>query len=110
MKQITFALVLFAFIGVAQAASHEHRMEHNMTSHDTQDMHAQGAGVVKAMKHGKIQIAHNPIASLQWPAMTMWFELRTEGGAVKVGQDVRFNLASDDGRKWYITRIEVVRK
>ncbi|MDD3884775.1 MAG: copper-binding protein [Gallionella sp.] len=112
MKKITLGLVLFVFISVAQAASHEHPMNHNTSSDDmsSHDMRAQGTGVVKAIKHGKVQITHNPIASLQWPAMTMWFELRAEGDAVKVGQDVRFSLESDDGRKWFITRIEVVQK
>lgn len=35
-----------------------------------------GHGVLKAVKANKMQIAHDPMPELQWPAMTMWFGLR----------------------------------
>ena len=44
---------------------------------------------------GKITIAHEPVPSLQWPAMTMGFRATPEQVAsVQVGQTVRFDFES----------------
>lgn len=114
MKQLTLAIALLASIGLAQAASHEHMMDNNMSghdmpSHDTQGMHAtmhQGTGVVKAMKHGKVQIAHDPIPSLSWPSMTMWFAVKDMPHDIKAGDKVHFEMMQGDKKKWMIEKIE----
>ena len=112
MKQLTLAITLLASIGLAQAASHEHEMKHDMSSHNMQshDMQAamhQGMGVVKAVKSGKVQIAHEPIPSLDWPAMTMWFELNGHAGhGIKAGDRVHFEMMQGDKKKWVIKKIE----
>jgi Cu/Ag efflux protein CusF len=108
MKQLTLTLALLASIGLAQAASHEHMMDQNMPSHDTQDMHAtmhQGTGVVKAMKNGKVQIAHDPIPSLSWPSMTMWFAVKDMPHDIKAGDTVHFEMMQVDKKQWMIERI-----
>lgn len=109
MKQLTLGLALLTSFGLAQAATHEHAMDHNMqhemASPDTQAMH-EGRGVVKAAKPDKVQIAHEAIDSLGWPAMSMWFEITGQVGALKIGQSVRFTLESRDGKKWTIREIQ----
>ncbi|MFH2139473.1 MAG: copper-binding protein [Pseudomonadota bacterium] len=106
MKKITLAIAVLASIGLAHAASHEHEMKHEMSSHNMQAMH-QGTGVVKAVKSGKVQIAHEPISSLEWPAMSMWFELKGHAGhELKAGDRVHFEMMQGDKKKWVIVKIE----
>lgn len=111
MKQLTLTLALLASIGLAQAASHEHErngnMQHDMSSHDMQTPMHQGNGMVKAIKPGKVQIAHEPIPSLDWPAMTMWFDLKAPAGPeIRVGDRVHFEMMQDEKKKWAIDKIE----
>ncbi len=82
-----------------------------MSAHPEQQPAAahQGIGVVKKIEHeaAKVQIAHEPIPSLQWPAMTMWFALqRPLPGSVKAGDRVRFEMEQTQSKAWAITRIE----
>jgi Cu(I)/Ag(I) efflux system membrane fusion protein len=53
-----------------------------------------GQGTVKSMAPGEIAIAHGPIASLKWGAMTMTFKTPPGGlpGGLKVGEMVRFEF------------------
>lgn len=50
-------------------------------------------------RNGKVQIAHQAIDSLGWPAMTMWCALR---GSLpqdfEAGDAVRFELAQENGK------------
>lgn len=117
MKHLTLAIALLTSAGLAQAATHEHGMHHDMSGHDmsshpmssgTMPATHQGMGVVKAIneKSGKVQIAHEPIAALEWPAMTMWFGLETplpEG--LKAGDKVRFVMKQGDNKEWVIVTI-----
>ena len=61
---------------------------------------AKGTGTVIAIDktEGSITINHAPIAEANWPAMTMAFKARPELlGSVKVGDEVTFDLALNDG-------------
>lgn len=58
---------------------------------------ASATGTVEAidLAAGKITIAHGPVESLEWPAMTMRFKATpAQVAAVQVGQEVRFEFAS----------------
>lgn len=58
---------------------------------------ASATGTIEAIDAaaGKITIAHEPVPSLQWPAMTMGFRATPEQVAsVRVGQTVRFDFES----------------
>jgi Cu(I)/Ag(I) efflux system protein CusF len=58
---------------------------------------ASATGTIEAIDAaaGKITIAHEPVPSLQWPAMTMGFRATPEQVAsVQVGQTVRFDFES----------------
>lgn len=104
---IAFFLALLASNGTAVAASHEH---HDMSSHQPQQTVATQAsvGVLKAVnaKDSKVQIAHEPIAALGWPEMTMWFVLRAPlPQDIKVGDTVRFEMTQESNKQWVIVRI-----
>lgn len=77
--------------------------------HTASQMKHEGFGVLKAvnMEAGKVQLAHEAIPSLHWPAMTMWFTLRDPlPKGVKAGDSVRFELEQTQSKEWVITRIE----
>ncbi len=60
---------------------------------------------VNAAEH-KVKIAHEAIPALGWPAMAMWFPLRTAlPRGIQAGDHVRFEL-QQEGKVWVITRIE----
>ena len=101
-------MVLMALCGMAQAATEQHDMSHHQMAVQNAASH-EGVGVLKAIntQAGKVQIAHEPIASLNWPAMTMWFTLHTSvPGDVKVGDRIRFELEQTQGNQWDISKIE----
>ena len=69
----------------------------------------EGTGIVRGVMadHGMLNLEHDPIAALGWPAMTMDFTV-TEGvdiGGLKDGDRIRFTLKKD-GDRWVITAIE----
>lgn len=106
MKTLTLAITLLAFVGFAQAAPHEH----DMAAHATHAALHQGLGVVKALKSGKMQIAHEPIPTLEWPAMTMWFDLKGHASHdIKAGDRVYFEIVQGENKKWGIINIKLSR-
>ena len=69
---------------------------------------ASATGTVEAVDAaaGKITIAHDPVASLDWPAMTMRFKATPEQiASVQPGQAVRFEFEAR-GMDGTITAIE----
>ena len=71
------------------------------------------AGVVRQIKPeaGKIKIAHDPIAPLHWPAMTMDFRVKDKAmlKEVSAGDKITFELGRD-ASGLVITRIEKTAK
>jgi Cu(I)/Ag(I) efflux system membrane fusion protein len=69
----------------------------------------QGSGTVQAVdaQGGTIKIEHAPIASLQWPAMTMEFTARDKRllAGLRPGQAVEFDLAPGEPGAYVIERI-----
>ena len=57
----------------------------------------EGTGEIVSVAADQVTIAHGPVASMQWPAMTMGFQLK-ETRDVKVGDTVHFwfRKAGDD--------------
>jgi Cu/Ag efflux protein CusF len=72
----------------------------------------QGHGVVNNVneKTGKINISHDAIASLKWPAMTMDFAVQktVKLGGIKPGMKVDFDLLNTAGG-YQIVRIKTVK-
>ena len=69
-----------------------------------------GTGTVKkiAAAKGVVTLAHGPIASLRWPAMTMSFELKDAALAkgIKAGDAVDFELVRSQD-SYVITRLHL---
>lgn len=112
MKTLTLALGMALAIGsgVARAATHEHDMSQHQMAIQMASNEAghKGVGVLKAVnaKAGKVQISHEAIADLNWPAMTMWFALREPlPQDINVGDAVRFELAQGENNMWMIVKI-----
>jgi Cu/Ag efflux protein CusF len=115
MKKSTFvlsiALSTFSGISLAEMPMHEHQMGSRMMSIQTETQSAkhEGVGIIKAVKEKaqKVQIAHEPISSLEWPAMTMWFAVSGSlPKGIKEGDSVKFDLEQNPEKKWSITHIE----
>ena len=66
-------------------------------------------GTVQALDAGEgtVEISHDPIASLQWPAMSMEFKVRDKAmlAGIKRGQAVEFDLAQGAPGEFTIERI-----
>ena len=82
-------------------SGHEHHMmagDHSMHM-AAQSPAVQAVGVVKAIDaaNGKVTIEHEPIAALQWPAMTMRFTFKdpklVEG--LKAGDKIHFTFTQE---------------
>jgi Cu/Ag efflux protein CusF len=73
----------------------------------------QGKGVVNKIDNaaGSINITHEAIAVLQWPAMTMDFTVadRKLLGNLKAGQGIVFGMTKDPVLGYVITRIELAK-
>lgn len=69
----------------------------------------QGTGTVKSIDaaKGTVTLAHGPIASLNWPAMTMGFKLKDAALAkgIKAGDAVDFELVQS-GSDYVVTRLQ----
>lgn len=104
---ISLALLMLA----AQPASAEDMsmpMDGKAASQDHQ-----GNGTVNSVdaKAGKINITHGPIASLDWPGMTMDFEVQDKAALAKLkpGQKVTFKLIEARKGKYVISEIASVK-
>ena len=75
----------------------------------TQAAHT-ATGVVKKVdaKAGAVTLAHDPIKSLNWPAMTMDFRVRDKASlaTLKPGQKIEFELVEEKKGSYVISRIK----
>ena len=111
-SSLAFILTITAALGTTQAVAQDHDMsQHQMTmQHATEPARHEGIGMLKAVneKAGKVQIAHEAIADLGWPAMNMWFALNCPlPGDIRVGDTVRFELAQDEKNRWTVVAIKL---
>ena len=71
-----------------------------------------GVGNIKEMDwaHAKVTIAHDPIASLNWPAMTMDFRARDPAllRSLKPGQKVDFEIVEEPAGEYVIVHIQPI--
>ena len=66
----------------------------------------QGKGVIKSLQDGKITLSHEPVAAMNWPAMTMEFTL-AEGAlpeSVIAGENVEFEF-HQAGDAYVVTKV-----
>jgi Cu(I)/Ag(I) efflux system periplasmic protein CusF len=111
MKTLTLVLGMTLALGhgMAQAATPDHDMsQHQMPMTSSAAGH-EGVGILKEVnaKSGKVLIAHEAIADLSWPPMTMWFALRDPlPKDLKAGDAVRFELMQGEKKQWVIVKID----
>lgn len=79
------------------------------TSADPKQVGHMGAGTLDTVdaKAGTLSITHGPIASLNWPAMTMEFSLANPAllGKLKPGDKVSFEFVERKPGEWVITKL-----
>jgi Cu/Ag efflux protein CusF len=110
ISTLVFVLAIASTIGTAQAEDQDHNMsQHQMSMQRAAEPgRHEGIGVLKAVNKeaGKVQIAHEAIADLSWPAMNMWFILNCPlPGDLRVGDPVRFELMQDEKKHWMVVTI-----
>lgn len=73
----------------------------------------QGRGTVNSVdaKSGKVNLDHEPIQSLNWPGMTMDFDVQNKAALTKLkpGQKVSFKLIEVRKGKYVISEITVLK-
>lgn len=120
MKRHAVALALVASFGLAHAQSgmkgmdmkDDHKgmkgmdMKHDKAAAGT--VHKASGKVTKVDKEkGSVTIAHGPVASMNWPAMTMAFKAKDKAmlGKLKNGDAVEFSFVQQ-GKEHVITEIK----
>lgn len=115
MKRLVAIPVVAAwFLGAAPLASAQMKGM-DMKDHDMKGMKSEkkagavhkGTGVVTNVEKAKVTIKHEPIASLNWPSMTMAFGVKDKAMLDKVSKDkkVEFEFVQQ-GEQFVITSIK----
>jgi Cu/Ag efflux protein CusF len=108
---ILIPLALLSLTSLPAIADDMH-MHMNMDSHAAVQSH-EGSGTVNSVdaKSGKINLTHGPIASLDWPGMTMDFEVQDKNSlsSLKAGQKVKFKLVEVRKGKYVISEISAAK-
>jgi Cu(I)/Ag(I) efflux system protein CusF len=108
------ALIALAFLTLAATPvfAEDAQMVMPMDGKITTEIY-QGKGKINSVdvKAGKLNITHEAIASLDWPGMTMDFEVqdKTKLAKLKAGQKVVFTLIEASKNKYVISEITVVK-
>ncbi len=106
MKNLAIVVLSALLAGTVHAQTHGHG------GHDAVKKEAQthkGVGVVKSLdaQKGTVMLAHEPIASLRWPAMTMRFIAKDKKMLDKLtpGRKVEFEFIQQD-KDYILTRLK----
>lgn len=114
MKSNTFVLIPLALLALTAlpAAADDAPMIMPMDGKAVAETH-QGKGTINSLnvKAGKINLSHEPIASLDWPGMTMDFEVQDKASLnkLKPGQKIAFKLIEVRKGKYVISEITVLK-
>jgi Cu(I)/Ag(I) efflux system membrane fusion protein len=114
VKHNTFILIPLALLALAAlpAAAEDMNMTMPMDGKAVTESH-QGKGTINSVnaKAGKINLTHGPIASLDWPGMTMDFEVQDKAMLtnLKPGQTIMFKLIEARKGKYVISEITAVK-
>ncbi len=113
MKHLILIPLIFVALTAIPAAA---EMNMPMGMHMDSKAHAQsheGRGKINSVdaKAGKINLTHEPIASLDWPEMTMDFTVQDKASlsGLKAGQKVAFKLIETRPGKYVISEITAVK-
>ena len=103
------AAVLFAAAAPLTVAADTKGMDHKAMSHDhkPQGVH-KGVGVVRKLdaKAGSVTLAHEPVKTLNWPAMTMAFKVQDKAAFDKLGAGKKVEFEFEQrGKDYVITKV-----
>ena len=70
-----------------------------------------GAVVAVDKAASRVQLKHEPVPELKWPAMTMFFNVadKSQLDTLKLGDPVEFSFVPQNGRAPLITQIKTVK-
>ena len=114
MKSIAAILVCFAFLGfttitMQAAEQHQHGADsaNSQTGGQKQVHKAQGTVNRIDENAGKLNVSHEAIPSLNWPAMTMDFQVKDKSvlKGVTPGQKVTMDIEQQGPGKFVVTRL-----
>ena len=95
--------------GSFDAVAHEHDVAGSHAGESARATH-RGEGVIRAMDfaHGVVTLAHDPIPSLNWPAMTMDFRVIEPSllQSFKPDQRIVFEMAEESAGEFVLVHIE----
>ncbi len=110
MKKNIFAISLLAIAAITGSMCCAQVVEASteMKSMEKVPVTHHGTGSVRKIDAEMVTLSHGPIASLNWPAMTMSFKLKDAALArgIKVGDVVDFELVQSGGN-YVVTRISI---
>jgi Cu(I)/Ag(I) efflux system periplasmic protein CusF len=101
--------VLSAMLAGAASAQMKDHSGHQGAAAKSEAKAHKGTGVVKSLdaEKGTVMLAHDPIPSLRWPAMTMKFTARDKKLLDKLapGRKVEFEFVVE-GKDYILTRLK----
>ena len=111
MKKIILATLACSVLSIANVSSYAMgKIQMATPAKATKDSTViQGKGQVVLINQDKtmVTLKHDPIAAIQWPAMTMGFKVKNSAvlAKTKVGDKVSFTLVPD-GKDYMVTSIK----
>ncbi|MFZ3087552.1 MAG: copper-binding protein [Methylotenera sp.] len=109
MKKLLIGMFV-AVLSIAVAPVYAYDAHH--PSVETQKSYsAKGEVVAEDKDSSKVKLKHDPVPELNWPAMTMFFNVADKSllDAVKIGDQVEFEFVKVDGGGPLITKIKPVK-
>ncbi len=109
MRNFGIVVLSAALAGSAYAQMKDHSGHGAPQSAKKEATAHKGTGVVKSLdaEKGTVMLAHDPIASMRWPSMTMKFIAKDKKmlGKLKPGQKVEFEFIQQD-KDYILTRLK----
>ena len=117
MKKFLIYMIAFAALGIAAApvyaddSHHPKADSHHPNAPAQQSYTVMGEVVVVDKEASKVNLKHEAVPDLDWPAMTMFFPVadRSQLDILKVGDQVEFEFAITDSGGPLITQIKPVK-
>ena len=116
MKLVVTAAVVLAMSGPVFAQSDmkgmdmkgmDMKMDKGAKKSETKTHHASGTVKSVDAAQGTVTVDHQPVASMNWPAMTMKFKAKDKKAleTLKPGQNVEFDFVHQ-GKDYVITKVK----
>lgn len=114
MKRTTFILIPLTLLALtALPALAENKVADPQTSSKAAAPTHQGTGTINSVdaKTGKVDLSHEPIPSLGWPEMRMYFDVKDKSSltTLKAGQKIAFKLVETRRGIYVISEITVLK-